>query len=207
MEIIKFKSNRECAEKLSNLLRMGKVIICPTDTVYGLICDATNKKAIKKIFRIKKRPKGKPISIFVKDIKMAKKFAKINKKQEEFVEKVWPGPVTAILEKKERSGGQLFHDCEKERLLQFLGGEKTIGIRIPNYKLIFNLINEINCPLAETSANVSDRPPSTKIKEVLNQFKKEKNHPDLIIDAGDLKPSKPSRVIDLTGKKPKVLRK
>ena len=54
-------------------IKEGKVLICPTDTVYGLIADATNKKAVEKIFKIKKRPLKKPIPIFVKDIKMAKK--------------------------------------------------------------------------------------------------------------------------------------
>ncbi len=194
MEIIKLKSNREFVEKLSNLLRMGKVIICPTDTVYGLICDATNEKAVEKIFKIKKRPKGKPISIFVKDIKMAKKFAIINKKQDEFLKKVWPGAVTLVLKPRKDLPKNIYQ------------GKNTIGVRVPDYKLILNLSDKIKRPLAESSANISGKPASTKIKEVLNQFKKGKFLPDLVLDAGNLNSSKPSIVVDLTTSEPKILR-
>lgn len=172
---------REVVKAIKN----GKIVVCPTDTVYGLICDATNKKAVNKIFKIKKRPKNKPISVFVKDIKMAKRFAQIDKNQEKFMKKIWPGKVTLVLKSKKEN--------------------KTIGIRIPNYKLILSLIDK-NLPLAESSANISSKPASTKIKEVLKQFKNQKYQPDLVLDAGNLKKSRPSTVIDLTISPPKVLR-
>ncbi len=87
-----------------------------------------------------------------------------------------------------------------------VSGEGKIGIRIPNYKFINKLFENINFPLVQTSANISREADSTKIKKILNQFKKEKNLPDLVLDAGDLKPSRPSTVIDLTGQKPRTLR-
>lgn len=179
MRVLKIKRQnfnkvvREAVKSIKN----SQVLICPTDTVYGLICDITNKKAIKKLFKIKKRPKGKPIPIFVKDIKMAKNLVFIDKNQEKVLKKVWPGAVTVVLEGK---------------------GRKTIGIRIPKYKLINQLLSAVRKPLTGTSANVSGQPASTKIKEVLKQFKNQKHQPDLVLDAGNLKPSKPSTVIDLT---------
>ncbi len=173
-------------QKAVKAVKIGKVLVCPTDTVYGLICDPANSKAMEKLFLIKQRPKNKPIPVFVKDIKMAKEFVEINKKQEGFLKKVWPGAVTAVLRFKKNGG--------------------TIGVRIPGYKFVLDLVGRIG-PLAETSANISGEPATTKIKEVIKYFKGRKYQPDLILDAGDLKPAKPSRVIDLTGPGPVILRK
>ena len=188
------KERPEMIKKAAQLIKEGGVIVCPTDTVYGLICDATNKKAVKKLFKIKKRPPKKPIPIFVKDIKMVKKLAYINKKQEKFLKKVWPGKVTVVLKAK------------KNLPKGILGPENKIGLRIPNYKLVNTLLQKSNRPLSGTSANISGKPGSTKIEEVLRQFKKEKVQPDFVIDVGNLKPSKPSTVVDLTGSKLTILR-
>ena len=95
-------------------------------------------------------------------------------------------------------------DCDLPRRL--FGSKKTIGLRIPNYKLINILLKELNKPLTGTSANISGKPASTKIKEVLKQFENKKHQPDLIIDAGNLPKSLPSTIIDLTKQPPKILR-
>jgi len=174
------------------IIRQGGVVICPTDTVYGLLADTNNENAIRKIFKIKKRSKGKPIPIFVKDIEMAKELAFIDKKQEKFLKMVWPGKVTVVLKRKNVLPRILF------------GNKKTIGLRIPDYKLISLLLKKLNYPLTGTSANISGKPASTKIKEVLKQFGKEKA--DLVLNYGDLKFSLPSIVIDLTGRNIKILR-
>lgn len=172
----------ENIKEAAEIIKNGGVIIAPTDTVYGLICDATNKKAVDKIFKIKKRPRKKLIPIFVSDINMAKKFANINPKQEKFLKQVWPGKVTAV-----------FH-------------HKKPGLRIPDHKFILDLIKHIG-PLAESSANMSGQPASGNIKEVLKQFEGKKYQPDFIIDAGNLPKAKPSKVIDLTVLPYKILRK
>lgn len=196
MEFLKIskKNFRKVVKIASRLIQEGKVLVCPTDTVYGLICDATNKRAVKKLFDIKKREIKKPIPIFVKNIKTAKKFARIDENQEEFLKEVWPGKVTVVLKRKK---GDRLYGIPKE----------TIGLRIPNYKLINQLLLIINRPLTGTSANISGKPSSTKIKEIIKQFRNQKYQPDLMIDAGNLPESRPSTVIDLTGRKPKVLRK
>jgi len=175
-------------------IKQGKVIVCPTDTVYGLIADATNEKAVKKLLKIKKRNARKPIPIFVKDLKTAKKLALINKQQEKFLKEVWPGKVTIVLKRKGKLPEVLFRN------------KKTIGLRIPDYKIISQLLLVINRPLTGTSANISGQPPSTKITEVTSRLKNQKFQPDLIIDAGNLPKSKPSIVLDLTTRPPKILR-
>ena len=215
---ISFKNLPRIVEKVENLIKKGGVIVCPTDTVYGLIADARNKKAVKKIFKIKKRTEKKPFPIFVKDIKMAKRLVFINKNQEKFLTKVWPGKVTVVLKAKSRA--------KKIFSQSIISSENKIGLRIPNYKFLNILLEKLNFPLTGTSANISGKPPSTKIKEVLNQFKNEgydihriNSHGPiriaearvkrgrrrafrmLILDDGNLKSSLPSTVVDLTNLK------
>ena len=128
---------------------------------------------------------------------MAKKLAIIDKKQEELLKELWPGKVTVVLERK--------RNCGLPKTL--FGREETIGLRIPDYKLVAELLNRTKKPLIGTSANISGRGPFARIKEVLEGFEEEECRPDLILDAGNLPPSSPSLIIDLTSKKTKILRK
>jgi L-threonylcarbamoyladenylate synthase len=187
---------RDAVEKTVRFLDRGQVVVCPTDTVYGLLADATNDKAVEKVFEIKKRDKGKPIPIFIKDIEMAKKITLIDKAQEEFLKEVWPGRITVVLKRKKK--------CGLSRVL--FGRLETIGLRIPDYKLINDLLLKIKKPLTGTSANISGRPPITKFKGILEEFEEKEHGPDLILDAGNLSESPPSTVIDLTRRTPKILR-
>jgi len=195
-EIISFRS-RDVVEKAVEYLERGQVIVCPTDTVYGLLADAANDKAVEKVFEIKKRSKKKAIPIFVKDTKMAKKIAIMDKDMEEFLEELWPGKITVALKKKK--------NCGLPKIL--FGKRKTIGLRIPNHKLVREILKKINKPLTGTSANISGRASSTRIKEILEQFEEQEVKPDLILDAGNLPKNFPSTVVDFSAKKPKIVRK
>lgn len=177
-----------------NLLKKDKVIIFPTDTVYSLAADATSKKAVKKVFQIKKRSPNNPIPIFIKDIRMAKKLAIIDKIQEKFLKTVWPGKITVVLRRR------------KSKIKLFNVDQKTIALRIPNFKPVNFLLKKLNRPLVGTSANISGKPASGNIKKVLSQFKNQKHQPDLVIDAGNLPKRKPSTVLGLTVSPPKILR-
>ncbi|MDD5144513.1 MAG: L-threonylcarbamoyladenylate synthase [Candidatus Pacebacteria bacterium] len=195
MQIINLNKNnfKEVVEIASVLIKEGRVVVVPTDTVYGLVADAVNKKTIGKVFKIKCRKKKNPIPIFIKDIKEAKKIAKINKEQENFLRKVWPGGVTVILERKK---GLKIYGVDN----------KTIALRIPKYKLIDDILKKVNLPLSGTSANISGRPAAASIEELSKQFKGVKNQPDLVVDAGKLKTKKSSTVIDLTIEPYNILR-
>lgn len=181
-------------EESIKVIKEGGVIVFPTDTIYGLVCDATNQKAIQKLFQIKKRDFKKPIPVFVKDIEMAKQIAMVDEKQESFLKKVWPGKITVILKAK----------------IDFpqgvLGEDKTIGLRIPDYVPLNTLFNKTNKPLSGTSANLAGEHSCLDINDVVAQFANEKLQPDLIVDAGTLNSSQSSTVVDLTGKELKVLR-
>jgi L-threonylcarbamoyladenylate synthase len=182
MKVVKL--NQKPLRGVENILRNGGVVICPTDTVYGFLADAANKIAVKKIFKFKKRPKSKPLAVFIKDIKMAKELAEINKEQEKELKKHWPGKFTFILKAKKG---------------------RTIGLRVPKNKLIIDIIKKIG-PLAQTSVNISGQPELNKISDIVKTFEKSKTQPDLIIDGGSLPKRKPSTIIDLTKNNIKIIR-
>jgi L-threonylcarbamoyladenylate synthase len=195
MIIIKEKSKEALNESIK-ALEKGGILVLPTDTIYGLVTDANSKKAVEKIFKIKNRPKSKPLPVFVRDIAMAKKLAKISKGQEDFLKGVWPGKVTVVLEKRK--------DCNLSKAV--FGGKNTIGLRLPDYKIINILLKKANKPLIGTSANISGKGDFTDIEKIISQFKNKKYQPDVIIDAGNLKKSKTSTVIDFSRETPEILR-
>jgi len=189
-EVLKIKS-RGLSEKIQKFLKEGKVLVFPTDTVYGILSDATNKSAVKKILKIKKRKRDKAIPVFIFDLKLAKKIAEISSREEKFLKKIWPGKVTVVLK-----GSK---NCNLPQIL--FSKEKTIGLRIPKYSLLNKILERTKLPLTGTSANISGFSASTNLKEVLSQFKGKRFQPDVVVDAGNLKPSKPSTVIDISKKK------
>lgn len=184
----------EALKIAAKALSQSKVLVCPTDTIYGLLADAQNPKAIEKIFRIKHRSKEKPLGIFVKDLAMAKRIAKVEPLQEEVLKKVWPGKVTAVLH-------------IKKQFPEGVGTKETIGIRVPKYYFLDLLFKKFNHALAQTSVNISNTPPLQKVGDMIRVFGKRKWKPDLILDAGALPFSRPSKVIDMTTEKRKIIRK
>jgi L-threonylcarbamoyladenylate synthase len=181
------KKSEAALNEAINILSAGGIVICPTDTVYGFLADATNKKAVDKIYKIKKRPKSKPLAVFVKNFKMAKELAEIDEKQKKIIKKYWPGKYTFILKRKKIDVGRL----------------STIGLRVPKYKFLNDLLKKIDRPLVQTSVNVSNNPCLVKISDIIERF----GELDvLIIDGGNLRKSKPSKITDLAGKYRKVLR-
>lgn len=180
--------------KAVNTIRRGGVVVYPTDTVYGLGADATNEKAVQQIFNIKKRPANRPVPLIISDLEMAKRMAFLDKRIEETLLSVWPGPVTVLLQK-------------KFNLPEIITANlKTIGLRIPDYKIAHYFVVQCGVPITATSANISGQSLSNKIEEVLSQFKNMPHVPDLVLDAGDLNFSEPSTILDLSNGKPTVIR-
>lgn len=197
MEIIKVNPDNlsnKTIEKVGGAFKKGGVVVYPTDTVYGLGVNALDEKTAKKIFQIKGRDFNKPISIIVKDIEMAKEVASFGRNVEKILEKIFPGPVTAILFKK-----KILSDI-------LTAGTNKIGIRIPDCKITRLIMEKLDFPITTTSANISGKGASGDIGEILKQFKNSKLKPDLVLDAGVLPESQSSTVIDLTGPEPKILR-
>lgn len=184
--------SQKSVDKTISILKKGGVVIFPTDTVYGFLADASNKKAVEKIFNIKKRLKSKPLSIFVKDIKMASDLAIINEKTAKVLTKFWPGKVTVVLRRKK---GVMLYGVKKD----------SVAVRIPKYKPLNNLLKKINRPLVQTSVNISGNKPLNNIDDIIKEFGGEKRI-TLIINGGNLTNANPSKIIDLSKGKIKILR-
>ena len=185
MEIIKINPNdisREQIDIIVNFLNNGKVIAYPTDTIYGLGCDARNVKAVNKIYSIKEREKKKPMIILAASIAMVKRYCYVTKKQEEYLGKIWPGSVTVILKSKKLLAGIL------------AGSEGTQSVRLPDNDFLLKIIKQLKAPIVSTSLNKSGEEPVKEIKDIEKYFSGSK--PDLIIDGGKLG-GKPSRVVDI----------
>lgn len=180
-------------EEVISVIKSGGVVVFPTDTIYGFICDASNEKSVEKIFKIKKRNLKKPIPVFVKNIEMAKEYAWVDEKQEKFLKKVWPGNITVVLKSKNDLSSLV------------LGEEKTIGLRIPNYEILNELLNKINVPLGQTSVNLAREIPLNNPEDILERFKNQELI-DLIFDGGEIIVSQPSTIIDLSKNPPVILR-
>ncbi len=194
MEIIQLQDSKKIVPLIVERLKKGEVLVVPTDTVYGLICDASNREAVKKIFLIKKREEAKPLAVFVRDIKMAEKYAFVGKEQKDFLKENWPGALTVIL------------NAKNTKLSELVYKDKAIGLRQPNYRVILEVLKKIKRPLAQTSANISGQSALTRVEEVLAEFNGQGVKPDMVIDAGDLPENKPSKVVDFTNNKPNIIR-
>jgi len=182
-------------EVVLDCLKKGGLVVFPSDTVYGALVDATNFDAVTKLLSLKNRPPGKPISVFVGDFEMMEKLVILNLRQREIIKKLLPGPYTIVLPSRHRVDKRL--ESEKG----------TLGIRIPKFDPVNQLVKSFGKPLTATSANISGRSPCHTIESFLNQLsKKKKAMVDLIVDFGKLPPNKPSTVVDLTQEEVRILR-
>jgi L-threonylcarbamoyladenylate synthase len=156
----------------------GKIFIYPTDTVYGLGCDATNRKAVEKIREIKARDKDKPLSIIAPSIKWIKDNLIIDCELGKYL----PGPYTIILKKKNPS------------FLSHVSSAETIGVRIPDSKFC-DRIRKAGIPFITTSVNLSGEKPANLISEISEEII---NAVDYVIDEGEL--SGKSSILIIKGK-------
>lgn len=193
MQII--KANDNVVGLTVKTLTAGGLVIYPTETLYGIGADATNQKAINNLTRYKDRPFGKPYSVAVANKEMAIKYVSMNKTAENLYDKFLPGPLTIISKGKHN----LAKGVESE--------DGTLGIRIPDYKLVIDIVKAFGKPITSTSANASYKKRPYKIKDVLeNISEKQKKLINLVIDAGTLPQTDPSTVVDTTLDDPIILR-
>lgn len=188
MEIVKYnKNDKEIIEKVVDCLKKGGLIIYPTETTYGLGTDPTNEKAVRKLLKYKKRREGKPLSIAVSSLKMAKEYCEINTAAKNLYKNFLPGPLTIV------SNG-------KGKTVAGVAAENgTLGIRMPDYQLILDIIGKFKKPITATSANASYKKRPYSIGDVLNNISdRQKSLIDLIIDAGELPHNEPSTIVDTT---------
>jgi L-threonylcarbamoyladenylate synthase len=182
----------ETIEKAARAIRQGKVVLYPTDTIYGLGCDPFNEKALQRLFAIKGRSEKRGVLILVQDYSYVEVVSDhIPDLFYELVKAFWPGPVTLLLE----------GNSSCSRLL--LGEEGKVGLRHPDLNFLQLWMAAIPGPIVSTSANVSGKPLAT-----LEDLKQLFDHQvDLILESRETEqPSQPSTVVDLTMDPPRIVR-
>jgi len=198
MKIIEIKEENllKTIKETVKVLNMGGLVVYPSDTIYILAVDPTNKLAVEKLLAFKNRWVGKAISVAVLNKKMALEYVNLNKNGESIYKNLLPGPFTIVSNGK----GKVAKGIEAEN--------GTLGIRIPDNKYIMELVKLLGKPVTATSANLSGRTPNYSIASFLRPLSnKKKEMIDLIVDAGKLPRNKPSTVIDATESELKILRR
>jgi L-threonylcarbamoyladenylate synthase len=187
-----FPFNKKILNKTLKVLNKKSIVALPTETVYGLAGNAYSKVAIKKIFKLKKRPKLNPLIVHYRDIHQLADDVVTNNNFHKLYQNFCPGPLTFILKKNKYSK---IHPLTCANL-------QTVAIRFPEHRIVRAILKKINYPLAMPSANISSGISPVCAQDVLDEFKSKIN---LVIDGGQSKIGIESTVIDLTGK-PKILR-
>lgn len=196
MEIVKINRKEIDSKDIALIveyLRRGETMAYPTDTIYGLGCDATNGKAIEKIYKIKGRSGKKPLLILISSYAMLKRYCFASRRQINYLKSLWPGRVSVVLKKRNILPTGL------------TGGSANIAVRLPKNDFLIKVIKKLNRPLVSTSLNLSGQDHLTSVQGLEKKFTKYK--PDLVVDGGSLV-GRPSKLIDLTDiDNVKILRK
>lgn len=188
----KEKINEYELNEVIDILKNNGIIIFPTETVYGIGGNALSNKVIDKIYQAKNRPREKAVNIMVSDINQIKKYAEITSELEEkIIKNCMPGPITLILNKKGNFGESFTQD------------DNTIGVRIPDNKIINSILNKIDFPIIAPSANISGEPSGINVDDVIEDFK---DSVDAIIDGGKANLGLSSTIIQVVNNEIKILR-
>ncbi len=184
---------KEDLKIVSNLIQNGEIVILPTDTVYGISCDGLNPNAIRRVFEIKNRDFKNPINLLVSDLNMIKSITtNITDLEYTLITTFMPGPFTLIL--------------PKEKIVPNIltSNSPFVGVRIPNDKIILEIIKMINRPLATTSANISGKLSSTDVTDIFQDFN---NQVSYIVDNGTSNIGIESTVVKVENNIPIILRR
>ena len=181
MEIV--EASEENIRKAAVIIRLGGVVIYPTDTVYGLGCDPANVDATRRICEIKGRA-DKPLPLVCSDLETARRIVEFNPIAERLAEHFWPGPLTMVL------------PARVDYPIWVTHGARTLGVRVPDHQVARRLAKLSGGVIVSTSANKSGEPPPKTAQEAAEQIGEEV---DLILDAGPAPLRQPSTVIDLSG--------
>ncbi len=173
-------------------LARGGIVAYPTETLYGLAVDPFQEEAVMRLYALKGRPEGMPLSLIVQDLAMVYELVtSIPAYGQRLFERFLPGPLTVVLE------------ARKGIPHYITGGTGKVGIRISSHPAVSVLFRCYRSPLTSTSANPTGQPPAIDVAAIQQYFPE---GIDYILDGGRATLMKPSTVIDLTGEQPVVLR-
>ena len=186
------KSIQSNIKKAKKYLDKNDCIAVPTETVYGLAGNAYSNIAVKKIFKLKKRPVNNPLIVHYYDINKLKQDCHINDNFIKLFNKFSPGPITFILKLKKDS-----------KISNFVTNkQKTLAVRFPKHLLFRKLLKNLNYPLAAPSANISTKLSSVQASDVIEEFGSKIKY---ILNGGKCQIGVESTIINLTTK-PTILR-
>jgi L-threonylcarbamoyladenylate synthase len=186
------KFNQSNIKKAKKYLDKNYCIGVPTETVYGLAANAYSDRAVKSVYKMKKRPKSNPLIVHYSNIANLKKDCLINDNFLKLYKKFSPGPITYILDLKNNS-----------KISKIVTNKKNnLAVRFPKHYIFRKLLNKLDYPLAAPSANISKRLSAVKALDVKEDFG---NKIKYVLDGGRCKIGIESTIIDLR-KKPKILR-
>jgi tRNA threonylcarbamoyl adenosine modification protein (Sua5/YciO/YrdC/YwlC family) len=164
-----------------------KVFVYPTDTCYGIGCDALNGDLINRIYRIKGRGEHKPLSIMVDSLEMFKIFGEVNDYTEKLIQTYLPGDLTIIVPK-------------TGNVPSFLNPHiSTIGIRIPHHAFSLSLIQTLGKPIITTSANKTGEENPYAVQQIVSAFAPDEEKPDILFDGGTIPVTLPSTIVEVKG--------
>lgn len=180
-------------DRAAALLREGKLVAFPTETVYGLGGDATSEGAVAAIFTAKERPQFNPLIVHVPDLAAAGKLAAFDSRARALAQKFWPGPLTLVLNRAT--------DCPVALLAG--AGLDTLALRVPAHPLAQSLLRAAGLPLAAPSANRSGHVSPTEASHVLDELD---GRIAAVLDGGPCPIGIESTIVDLSGDRPILLR-
>jgi len=182
----------EAIHEAAGLLRAGRLVAFPTETVYGLGADAGNPEAVRRMFAAKGRPADHPVIVHVADAAAIEALAaSVPAAARTLAAAFWPGPMTLVLRRSPRVSDLV------------TGGLETVGLRVPAHPVARALLTEFGGPVAAPSANRFGRVSATCAEHVLEELA---GHVDLILDGGPCPIGLESTIIDLSRGAPVILR-
>lgn len=182
----------EAMGRAADLIRQGKVVAFPTETVYGLGASALDSDAVAQIFQAKGRPSDNPLIVHVADREtLSQVVSALPPHAERLMERFWPGPLTLVMPRLEAIPDVV------------TGGLETVGVRMPNHPVALELIRRAGVPIAAPSANRSGRPSPTAAEHVLEDLA---GAIPMVVDGGETGVGLESTVLDLTCDPPMLLR-
>jgi len=179
-------------EEASNAIRQGKLVLFPTETVYGIGANALDEIAVSKIFVAKGRQYDNPLIVHISNTEMLKNLVtEIGSIEKKLMENFWPGPLTIIFNKTKNVPNNVSANLD------------TVGIRMPSNPIALQLISKANVPIAAPSANISGKPSGTVVEDIIEELD---GKVDYIIDAGMTDIGVESTVIRVIENKVHILR-
>jgi len=171
-------------------LSAGKLVVYPTETVYGIGADIYNQAAVKNLYVTKNRPFDMPLSVAVSDKAMLESVAVLNENADKLIKAFLPGPLTIIIKKQSDVPDIVTSSSQK------------VGIRIPDDRFALELIRRTG-PIVATSANLHSKPDSVDVNAAINDFG---DSVDTYIDAGPCSLGQPSTIVWLMDKEVEIIR-